>query len=105
MVANGEPVPGKEPSPAVHHWRSRLHGSPYFVAGPFTVTSEAGSGKKLGWYGPAAATAAQIRHLQAGTPLRGVIRGLEPAFGPYPQPRLAVIQMPEPWPAGEAAGL
>jgi aminopeptidase N len=111
VVANGEPVPGKEPSgsgasaPAVHHWRSRLHGSPYFVAGPFTVTSETGSGKKLGWYGPVAATSARIRNLQSGTALRAVIRNLEPAFGPYPQPRLAVIQMPEPWPTGDTVAV
>jgi aminopeptidase N len=96
VIANGEPVPPKEPTPTGRTWHSRLHGSPFFVVGPFRVTSETWSGKTLAWCATSVVPGSAIGDL------RSAIRALEPAFGAYPQPRLALIQMPEPWPEGKA---
>jgi hypothetical protein len=78
----------------------RTPGAAFFIAGDLKIAEKGTwSGKELTWYvapeadRPGSAGISELRRLlDAETNL----------FGDYPRPRLAVLQLPAPWPAGEA---
>jgi hypothetical protein len=97
VVANGTPVAGA--GEGSHHWRSSMPGSPFFVAGDLTVETTTWSGKTLAWYTPRGRAVPRGEGLARLGPL---LRAEQDLFGAYPQPRLAVLQLPAPWPADES---
>jgi hypothetical protein len=95
--------------PTEHRWRASLPGPAFFVAGELQAAeSSSWNGKPLTWYTPLAQEhrSTVVSHPRSGAPSLADVRLLLEAqvglFGPLPQPRLSVVQLPAPWPADAA---
>jgi hypothetical protein len=82
---------------STRHFLSRLPEAAFFVAGELSeVETAASNGVPLRWYSPRRTEASPL------VEVKRLLGAQRERFGAFPHPRLTVLQLPEPWPAGES---